>query len=159
DILATLHNNPAQSNPSTCQPCRKGRDGRDGLNGLPGRDGEDGCQGPAGRPGSNGTKGDQGVPGEDGKDGINGVPGVVGKTGPQGPPGEDGSIGGRHFKECAGFFPTRTDSGLIKDCKFKKLKTDSHLMVSIFSDIWQRKPGACSRWFVTFDGNECSPYP
>ncbi|XP_066921674.1 collagen triple helix repeat-containing protein 1-like isoform X2 [Clytia hemisphaerica] len=170
----------AQSSPSTCQPCRKGRDGRDGrdgLNGLPGRDGEDGCQGPAGRdgllgvrgpegvqgiqgrPGSNGTKGEQGVPGKDGKDGINGVPGVNGRPGPQGRPGKDGSIGGSYFKECAWRFTSDKETGLLKDCKFNKSQTDSYLMVSISSNIRQGKNKACSRWFVTFDGNECSPYP
>ncbi|XP_066925940.1 collagen triple helix repeat-containing protein 1-like [Clytia hemisphaerica] len=167
----------AQSSPSTCQPCRKGRDGRDGLNGLPGRDGEDGCQGQAGRdglpgargpegvqgiqgrPGSNGTKGDQGVPGKDGNNGINGVPGVNGTKGEQGPPGKDGSIGGRHFKECAWRFTSSTDTGLLKDCKLNKSKTDSYLMVSISSNIYQGKAQACSRWFVTFDGKECSPHP
>jgi len=166
----TLAHSPAST-------CRAGRDGRDGLNGLPGRDGEDGCPGQdgrdglpgvrgpegvkgiQGRPGSNGTKGDQGVPGKDGKDGINGVPGVNGTKGEQGPPGKDGSIGGRHFKECAWRLSTHTDTGLLKDCKFNKSKTDSYLMVSISSNIFQATGGACNRWFVTFDGNECSPYP
>ncbi|XP_066910894.1 uncharacterized protein [Clytia hemisphaerica] len=162
---------------SSAFTCRAGRDGRDGLNGPPGRDGEDGCpgrdgrdglpgvrgpegvQGIQGRPGSNGTKGDQGVPGKDGNNGINGVPGVNGRKGEQGPPGKDGSIDGRHFKECAWKFDTHTDTGLLKDCKFTKSKTDSYLMVSISSNIYQSKAGRCSRWFVTFDGNECSPYP
>ncbi|XP_066933330.1 collagen triple helix repeat-containing protein 1-like [Clytia hemisphaerica] len=167
----------AESDSSTCQPCRKGRDGRDGLNGLPGRDGEDGCpglagrdglpgatgpegpQGIQGRPGSNGTKGDQGVPGKDGKNGINGAPGVNGKPGLPGPPGKDGSIGGRNFKQCAWDFTSSKDSGLLKACIFTKSKTDSYLMVTISSNVYQGKARACSRWFVTFDGKECSPHP
>uniref|UniRef100_A0A7M6DRZ3 CTHRC1 C-terminal domain-containing protein n=1 Tax=Clytia hemisphaerica TaxID=252671 RepID=A0A7M6DRZ3_9CNID len=71
----------------------------------------------------------------------------------------DGSIGGRHFKECAWKLSTHTNSGLLQDCKFNKSKNDSYLMVSISSNIYQGKAHACSRWFVTFDGNECSPYP
>lgn len=159
---------------------KDGKDGRDGRNGIDGKDGTDGKQGLNGKPGKdglngkNGKDGLNGKPGEDGKNGIdgrdgsNGAPGkdgLNGKDGKDGIDGKDGNNGNepskKNWKECAwNHVNDGKDSGEIKHCLFKKNSIKSYLKVVVSSNMRiVNCDNCCKRWFVTFDGKECTPVP
>jgi len=168
---------------------KDGKDGRDGRNGIDGKDGTDGKQGLNGKPGKdglngkNGKDGLNGKPGEDGKNGIdgrdgsNGAPGkdglngkdgkdgIDGKDGKDGIDGKDGNDGNepskKNWKECAwNHVNDGKDSGEIKHCLFKKNSIKSYLKVVVSSNMRiVNCDNCCKRWFVTFDGKECTPVP
>ncbi|KAL9986628.1 hypothetical protein ACROYT_G000799 [Oculina patagonica] len=114
-----------------------GLPGRNGYNGLPGRDGQDGAKGEkgmAGPPGSRGVKGDAGQNGADADH--------------------------RNWKQCVWRNHDPRDIGLIKDCVFDKKKDDTALRVVYQGNFYMICDSCCKRWFITFNGAECSgPLP
>ena len=66
-----------------------------------------------------------------------------------------------NWKECAwNKINDGKDNGLIKSCSFKKKKNYTSLKVVVSCDM--RVSGCdkcCKRWYVTFNGKECSPIP
>jgi len=141
---------------------REGLDGKDGINGVDGKNGRDG------QPGKNGRNGQTGLPGRDGKDGFNGTKGpqgergLPGKNGTNGKDGKDGKDASpKNWKECAwNNLSDGRDNGLVKSCEFKKRSSGTYLNVKISSAMRIHAcNGCCKRWFVTFDGTECSPVP
>ena len=48
-------------------------------------------------------------------------------------------------------------SSLLQECTFNKKRSSTSLLVSVktIGRLWYCKP-CCARWFVTFDGQECS---
>ncbi|XP_078371288.1 collagen triple helix repeat-containing protein 1-like isoform X2 [Oculina patagonica] len=127
-----------------------------GPPGLPGRNGING---------RNGVNGQSGLPGRDGRDGANGEMGVTGSPGHRGVKGDAGQNGTdadhRNWKQCAWRSDDSRDIGLIKDCIFDKTKDDTFLRVVYQGDIYLGNCGSCcKRWFITFNGAECSgPLP
>ncbi|XP_078371439.1 collagen triple helix repeat-containing protein 1-like isoform X1 [Oculina patagonica] len=123
--------------PGTCLQGPSGIPGRNGYNGLPGRDGRDGAKGDkgvAGPPGSRGVKGDAGQNGADADH--------------------------RNWKQCAWRSEDSRDIGLIKDCVFDKKKGDTALRAVYQGNFYMNCYGCCKRWFITFNGAECSgPLP
>jgi len=121
-------------------------------------------QGPSGLPGSNGVNGRNGLPGRDGRDGAKGEKGLAGPPGPRGVKGEAGTSGQdadhRNWKQCAWRSVDSRDIGLIKDCQFTKTKDDTALRVVYQGNFYIRCNTCCKRWFITFNGAECSgPLP
>jgi len=122
-------------------------------------------QGSPGHPGRNGANGRNGLPGRDGRDGAKGDMGAAGPPGPRGYKGEPGESGismdQRNWKQCA--WNKRNegkDVGLINDCLFNKTKDETALRVVYQSNFYVRGNTVCKRWFVTFNGAECSgPLP
>ena len=52
------------------------------------------------------------------------------------------------------------DNGLIKSCSFKKKHANTSLKVVVSSDMRVAYcDNCCKRWYVTFNGKECSPFP
>ena len=52
------------------------------------------------------------------------------------------------------------DNGLIKSCSFKKKKANTSLRVVVSSTMRVAYCNACCRrWYVAFNGKECSPVP
>lgn len=99
-----------------------------------------------------------GTPGAKGGQGPVGAPGKMGPKGPQGPKGEQGTQAPqRNWKQCAWKnLNDGRDYGLIKDCVFTKLASDTALKVEYNGDL--RIAGCldcCKRWYFTFDGAEC----
>jgi len=138
-------NNPVSSNSSkntnTClqgSPGLPGVPGRNGHNGLPGRDGRDGAKGDKGAIGSIGSRGQKGDAGKNGADADH-----------------------RNWKQCAWRSGDGRDIGLIKDCVFDKRKGDTALRVVYQGNFYLGGcNGCCKRWFITFNGAECSgPLP
>ncbi|KAL9986615.1 hypothetical protein ACROYT_G000786 [Oculina patagonica] len=123
--------------PSVCLQGPSGIPGRNGYNGLPGRDGRDGSKGEmglAGPPGSSGVKGDAGQNGADADH--------------------------RNWKQCAWRSEDGRDIGLIKDCVFHKKKDDTALRVVYQGNFLLNCDNCCKRWFISFNGAECSgPLP
>jgi len=160
--------NVSTSTKSTCRGCSSCSNGQNGHNGLPGRDGRDGVKGEkgvAGLAGSRGAKGENGMTGPPGPRGGKGENGMTGKPGPRGVKGEIGPNGTdtdhRNWKQCAWKKDDGRDVGLIRDCVFTKKKDDTALRVVFQGNIYL---GGCStcckRWFITFNGAECSgPLP
>ncbi|KAL9986639.1 hypothetical protein ACROYT_G000810 [Oculina patagonica] len=131
-------NNNSFKHPSMCLQGSPGLPGRNGYNGLPGRDGRDGAKGKegvAGPPGSRGVKGDAGQNGADADH--------------------------RNWKQCAWKSTDGRDIGLIKDCVFNKQKDATALRVVYQGNFYVGgSSGCCKRWFITFNGAECSgPVP
>ncbi|CAH3178301.1 unnamed protein product, partial [Porites evermanni] len=147
-------------NPSLCAQGATGLPGRNGVNGhngLPGRDGRDGAKGEKGLPGSSGPRGFKGEAGEKG---------VAGPPGPRGVKGEERPVGKvaveqRNWKQCAWQKNDGRDIGLIKDCQFTKIKDNTTLHVVFQGNIYLGSCSlCCKRWFITFNGAECSgPLP
>jgi len=163
-------------------PGLPGSNGVNGHNGLPGRDGRDGAKGDMGvagiagprgvkgESGQVGAKGDMGVTGppgprgikgEPGRDGNKGDKGVTGSPGPRGVKGEAGpsskDSAHRNWKQCAWKnINDGRDIGLIKDCQFTKVKDDTALRVVYQGTFYVRCNTCCKRWFITFNGAECS---
>ncbi|CAH3192037.1 unnamed protein product [Porites evermanni] len=144
----------------------KGDEGPRGKQGLPGANGGTGSTGPAGKGGSKGDAGppgSQGPPGPKGPQGPSGQAGKKGDTGPpgsQGPSGPKGALGSftRNWKQCV--FKNLNegrDSGLVKECIFKKTSDNTGLRVywSGHLRIYNCN-GCCKRWYFTFNGAECS---
>lgn len=118
-------------------------------------------QGPPGLPGHNGYNG---APGLNGRDGAKGEKGVAGKPGPRGAKGDVGPKGSdtdhRSWKQCVWRASDSRDVGLIKDCIFDKTRDGTALRVVYQGNIYVRCDRCCKRWFVTFNGAECSgPLP
>ncbi|CAH3132549.1 unnamed protein product, partial [Porites lobata] len=119
-------------------------------------------QGSPGLPGRNGVNGYNGLPGRDGRDGAKGENGVAGPSGSRGMKGEMGpNTDHCDWKQCAWRSSDSRDIGLIKDCQFTKTNDDTALRV-----VYQGKVNVggcnncCKRWFITFNGAECSgPLP
>ncbi|XP_078371190.1 collagen triple helix repeat-containing protein 1-like isoform X1 [Oculina patagonica] len=150
-----------------CRGCTSCNNGINGQNGLPGRDGRDGAKGQrgvSGPAGSRGAKGDNGVAGTPGPRGEKGEKGVVGNPGSRGVKGEVGPKGSdtehRNWKQCAWKKVDGRDTGLIQDCVFNKKKNNSALRVAFQSNFRLYCNTCCKRWFITFNGAECSgPLP
>ncbi|CAH3195537.1 unnamed protein product [Porites evermanni] len=138
----------------------KGDEGPRGKQGLQGPKGGTGSTGPAGPLGS---KGDPGPPGLKGLQGPSGQAGKKGDTGPpgsQGPSGPKGDSGyfARNWKQCVfKDLADVKDSGLVKECIFKKALDNTSLRV-----YWSGQlriyncDKCCRRWYFTFNGAECS---
>ncbi|XP_070557294.1 collagen triple helix repeat-containing protein 1-like [Ptychodera flava] len=114
---------------------------------------------PAGIPGIPGTPGS---PGRDGHDGAKGEKGDTGSPGTvENPSGPLTHV----MKQCA--WPVLNDdrtSGIIKVCEFTKRSDRTALRVLWNGDLRfmanTNGVGACSRWYFTFNGEECSdPVP
>lgn len=145
-------------------PGLPGSNGVNGHNGLPGRDGRDGAkgkQGAAGPPGPSGAEGRVGQDGAKGKKGERGSPGQRGVKGETGARGRTGNTPQRNWKQCAWKTEAGRDVGLIKDCQFTKTRDDTALHVVFQGNIYLGGCGnCCKRWFITFNGAECSgPMP
>lgn len=118
-------------------------------------------RGPPGFPGHNGYNG---VPGLNGRDGAKGEKGVAGKPGPRGAKGDVGPKGSytdyRSWKQCVWRAADSRDVGLIKECIFDKTRDSTALRVVYQGNIYVRCDKCCKRWFITFNGTECSgPMP
>ncbi|KAL9986552.1 hypothetical protein ACROYT_G000719 [Oculina patagonica] len=118
-------------------------------------------QGSSGIPGRNGYNG---LPGRDGRDGAKGDKGVAGPPGSRGVKGDTGQYGAdadhRNWKQCAWRSEDSRDIGIIKDCVFKKKKADTALRVVYQGNFYLHCSSCCKRWFITFNGAECSgPLP
>lgn len=143
--------NFAQECPATSSPSRDGRDGRDGRNGIDGKNGRDGMDG------KDGVNGIDGKDGKNGKDGVNGVDGKDGKNGKNGNNGFSSN-----WKECAWKdLNENKDNGVVMTCSFKKQSNDTSLKVFVASNLRITNCDiCCKRWYVTFNGTECSnPVP
>ncbi|CAH3188908.1 unnamed protein product, partial [Porites lobata] len=122
-------------------------------------------QGSPGLPGRNGVNGHNGSPGRDGRDGAKGKKGVAGAPGSRGAKGEMGASGTdtdhRNWKQCAWKNNNNRDIGLIKDCQFAKTNDDTALRVVYQGNVAVGGcNNCCKRWFITFNGAECSgPLP
>ncbi|XP_066936544.1 collagen triple helix repeat-containing protein 1-like [Clytia hemisphaerica] len=138
--------------------CKDGRDGRNGRNGVDGVDGRNGIDGFCGKHGINGTNGIDGKDGRNGKDGKDGRNGKDGKNGRDGRDGKD-ITRKRNWKECAwDNISDGRDNGLIKTCSFSKSEQSTYLYVQVSSNMRIVNCDACcKRWFITFDGKECTP--
>jgi len=90
---------------------------------------------------------------------------VAGPLGPRGVKGEAGPSGRdtecRKWKQCAWKVDDNRDTGLIKECPFTKKKDDTVLRVVYQGNFRVIGCGnCCKRWFITFNGAECSgPLP
>jgi len=129
------------------------------MPGIPGIPGSPGPAGPAGSAGSPGSQGPQGPPGPMGPQGVKGDAGDQGVKGPPGPKGPPGTMG-RNWKQCVyNNLNNGLDTGLIKECLFKKLSDKTGLRV-----FWNGPlriyncHGCCRRWYFTFNRVECK-YP
>ncbi|XP_078371267.1 collagen triple helix repeat-containing protein 1-like isoform X2 [Oculina patagonica] len=123
--------------PSTCLQGSPGLPGRNGYNGLPGRDGRDGAKGEKGVTGPAGSRGVKGDVGQNGADADH-----------------------RNWKQCAWRSDDGRDGGLIKDCVFNKKKANTTLRVVYQGNFYLNCGNCCKRWFITFNGAECSgPLP
>ncbi|XP_066920460.1 collagen triple helix repeat-containing protein 1-like [Clytia hemisphaerica] len=145
-----------------CQMGMRGRDGlngTDGKDGMDGKDGKDGLNGIDGIDGLNGTNGRDGIDGKDGLNGSNGIDGKDGINGANGMKGKDSPK--RNWKECAwDKINSELDEGLLKTCTFRKKSIETYLRVEVISNLRiYNCDNCCSRWFVTFNGQECTPVP
>ena len=66
-----------------------------------------------------------------------------------------------NWKECAWNKAVEgKDNGLIKSCSFKKTKANTSLRVVVSSNLKIFNcDHCCKRWYVAFNGRECSPVP
>jgi len=138
---------------------KDGKDGKDGRRGLSGENGKNGVDGKDGLTGKDGKPGKDGKDGLDGKNGKNGQDGRPGNNGKDGAPGKDASP--KNWKECAWkSLNDGRDNGEIKNCSFKKRSYSTYLEVTVSSSMRiYGCNGCCKRWYVTFDGVECTPVP
>ncbi|XP_078371229.1 collagen triple helix repeat-containing protein 1-like isoform X1 [Oculina patagonica] len=139
--------------PNTCLPGPPGLPGRNGINGRNGLQGRNGVNG------HNGSPGPYGPAGAKGEKGVAGSPGSLGVKGDAGQNGTDAEH--RNWKQCAWKENNGLDIGLIKDCVFNKKKDDTFLRVVYQGNILVGNcGGCCKRWFISFNGAECSgPLP
>ncbi|XP_033627286.1 collagen triple helix repeat-containing protein 1-like [Asterias rubens] len=86
-----------------------------------------------------------------------------GPPGPPGPPGLKGDIGGpsiasTNWRSCAFFkIDDGQDNGEVRTCSITKQYSDTYLYVAISGNLRVGYTnGACCRWYITFNGNECS---
>ncbi|XP_065836120.1 collagen triple helix repeat-containing protein 1-like [Oscarella lobularis] len=128
--------------------------GTPGHNGLPGRDG---LQGQKGSEGARGAKGDKGIVGKTGPKGK-GEKGPKGSTGEPGPQGENGTFYSINWKQCVWNREDEKDTGLIQECVFEKRHSSSALKVTYAATtrVYCSSGSCCGRWYVTFNGAECS---
>ena len=70
-------------------------------------------------------------------------------------------IGKHNWKECAwNNVADGKDNGLIKSCSFKKKNSNTSLRVVVSSNMRVYSCDVCcKRWYVAFNGKECSPVP
>ncbi|XP_062521593.1 collagen triple helix repeat-containing protein 1-like [Corticium candelabrum] len=131
--------------------------GSPGVNGSPGRDGMKGEKGLKGEKGFVGDVGGKGNAGKIGPRGPQGPQGIRGETGP-GRKGEKGEAMMLNWKQCVWHKPDDKDTGLIQNCNFRKHDSNSALRVVYAGSlrVYCRIGGCCSRWYFTFNGNECS---
>jgi len=117
-----------------------------------------GCvPGTPGIPGSHGTPGNPGTPGNHGLPGPIGKTGLTGKKGEPGIPGLPGLPGLSNWKQCAWKnVNSDLDNGKISECSFIKKNSNTHLRVVYQGNMRVITSGTCSRWFLTFNGAECS---
>ncbi|XP_062513306.1 collagen triple helix repeat-containing protein 1-like [Corticium candelabrum] len=140
-----------------------GDDGRQGIKGE-GRKGEKGIKGERGLVGGVGGKGNagkigpQGPKGSQGQDGLQGPQGLQGVKGETGRKGEKGEAVTLNWKQCVWYRGDRKDSGLIQNCNFRKHDNNSALHVAYAGNVRVHCSSGecCSRWYFTFNGNECS---
>ncbi|XP_062503096.1 collagen triple helix repeat-containing protein 1-like isoform X1 [Corticium candelabrum] len=151
-------------------PGVNGSPGRDGMKGEKGMNGEKGLVGDGGAQGmkgEEGRKGEKGIKGERGLVGDVGGKGNAGKIGPQGPGGIKGETGRKgekgeamtlNWKQCVWYRNDDKDSGLIQNCNFRKHDSNSALHVAYAGNLMVgcSSGDCCSRWYFTFNGNECS---
>jgi len=143
--------------------CAPGIPGMSGNPGPSGPAGIAGSPGPQGSTGPRGDKGDAGKPGSEGLQGPKGPRGTkgdAGNKGSQGPPGPKGLPGtlGSNWKQCVWKnINDGKDTGLIKECVFKKKSDNSGLRVFWNGNLrLYNCHGCCRRWYFTFNGTECS---
>ncbi|XP_062511691.1 collagen triple helix repeat-containing protein 1-like isoform X2 [Corticium candelabrum] len=145
----------------------KGLKGERGLVGDVGSKGNAGKIGPQGIKGEEGGKGEKGIKGERGLVGDVGGEGKAGERGPQGPRGIEGVTGRKgekgeamtlNWKQCVWNRLDGKNSGLIQNCNFRKHDSNSALHVAYAGNLMVRctSGDCCSRWYFTFNGNECS---
>ncbi|CAH3132526.1 unnamed protein product [Porites lobata] len=114
------------------------------------------------------------------ENGVAGPPGSRGEKGEMGPSGTDTDH--RNWKQCAWKSDDASDIGLIKvddfkisaingssqlcfdfllqDCSLNKTKDDTALLVVFQGNFYLTGcGGCCKRWFITFNGAECSAPP
>eukprot|EP00118_Oscarella_pearsei_P025455 m.308217 g.308217 ORF g.308217 m.308217 type:complete len:223 (+) comp43578_c0_seq1:165-833(+) len=116
----------------------------------------------AGVPGVPGVPGTHGLPGRDGKDGQNGAQGPSGATGAAGPKGDKGDSNLPNWKQCVWKRNNGEDTAVIQECVFQKLSSKTAVKVNYAGNTRVLCPGVtcCGRWFITFNGAECSgPLP
>jgi len=110
-----------------------------------------------GTPGIPGTHGTPGNPGTPGNHGLPGPTGPTGVTGPAGNPGPPGPPGMSNWKQCAWKdVNSDLDTGKISECSFIKKNSNTHLRVVYQGNMRVISAGTCSRWYITFNGAECS---
>ncbi|XP_078343483.1 uncharacterized protein LOC144629152 isoform X2 [Oculina patagonica] len=141
----------------------KGTNGKRGSAGAIGIPGKSGPRGPEGTKGEKGGKGEVGPVGAKGSKGYQGSTGIRGNTGPRGSKGSKGDAANidlrqlANWKQCAWTEGTDTDNGKIKECSFNKLHSNTALKVSYQGTIRvYSSNSACNRWYLKFNGNECS---
>lgn len=134
-----------------------GSKGEPGIPGRPGPAGPSGKQGPKGTKGLKGNKGDTGPSGPAGQAGSKGEPGARGIQGRQGTPGSANSLRS-NWKQCVfKSINDGRDTGLIKECIFKKTSDNTALRVFWNGDFRVGNcHDCCHRWYFTFNGAECS---
>ncbi|XP_062511363.1 collagen triple helix repeat-containing protein 1-like [Corticium candelabrum] len=150
-------------------PGRDGMKGEKGMNGEKGLVGDVGAQGikGEGRKGEKGIKGERGLAGDVGGKGNAGKIGPQGSQGPQGPRGIKGETGRKgekgkamtlNWKQRVWNREDSKDSGLIQNCNFRKHDSNSALRVAYAGNlrVYCTSGACCSRWYFTFNGNECS---
>ncbi|XP_072021043.1 collagen triple helix repeat-containing protein 1-like [Amphiura filiformis] len=98
---------------------------------------------------------------------IFGIKCTDGPRGPQGPPGPQGVTGDltkvewfENWRQCAWRSGNGADYGEIGSCTITKQKSDSALYVTYGANMRVYGcHGCCKRWYITFNGAECSPIP
>ncbi|XP_067032944.1 collagen triple helix repeat-containing protein 1-like [Acropora muricata] len=143
-----------------------GSAGPAGVAGSPGDRGPEGPKGPQGSKGDEGARGRRGVQGPKGATGLSGPTGArggrgeKGARGPQGSPGPKGADGllVKNWKQCVyKNLNDGRDTGLIKECIFKKNFAKTGLRVFYNGDLRLHNcHDCCRRWYFTFNGAECS---
>ncbi|XP_022101138.1 collagen triple helix repeat-containing protein 1-like [Acanthaster planci] len=89
--------------------------------------------------------------------------GSDGPPGPPGPPGVKGDLGGpgvatTNWRQCSWWMINDgQDNGEVRTCSFTKEYSDTYLYVAISGNlrVAYNNP-ACCRWYITFNGAECS---
>ncbi|XP_065843104.1 collagen triple helix repeat-containing protein 1-like [Oscarella lobularis] len=128
-----------------------------GCSGVPGIPGSPGHNGLPGRDGLQGEKGSDGMKGPKGDRGEQGATGNLGPMGKKGEKG-DGSDYSNNWKQCVWKRDDSKDTGLIKECIFKKRQSSTALKVAYNANLRVNCPDStcCGRWYITFNGAECS---
>ncbi|XP_062516224.1 collagen triple helix repeat-containing protein 1-like [Corticium candelabrum] len=122
-----------------------------GFPGSPGRDGRDG------RDGTRGEKGEKGASDKIGPRGSKGAMGIQGSKGDLGRKGEKGEATRQvNWKQCVWKSGDDKDSGLIRECRFKKKHGHTALHVAYGGNLRINCADCCSRWFFTFNDRECT---